>query len=267
MNGLLLLLGSAVFALALAAQDETEIEPLHNPRTSPDDVAAGAKTFRSHCAPCHGLHGEGGRGPNLRSGIFHHGGSDRDLLNHISDGIAGTEMPGIFYSPDRVWQVVAYVRSLHQGKSVGLRGDVSAGARLFQRSGCGNCHRVAGQGGRLGPDLTTIGATRSPEHLRESILDPNADVRERYWVASATDAAGKTYMGFLINEDTYTVQFIDFDEQLHSLSKSELSSYKVEKVSKMPSYKARLSATELDDLVAFLSSLRTMPDRVEGNSR
>jgi mono/diheme cytochrome c family protein len=51
---------------SLFAQNEI----VRNPRTSPEDIAAGAKTFRSHCAPCHGIHGEGGRGPNLALGIF-----------------------------------------------------------------------------------------------------------------------------------------------------------------------------------------------------
>ena len=63
---------------------------LQNPRTSPDDVAQGAKTFRSHCASCHGLHGEGGIGPRLASGRFYHGSTDADLLNNISNGIPGT---------------------------------------------------------------------------------------------------------------------------------------------------------------------------------
>src|SRR5258708_22100466 len=84
-----------LWAVALAAQ---------NPHTSPEDVAAGAKTFRSHCAACHGMTAEGARGPNLAAGVFFHGNTDNDLLNNISDRI-GTEMPGLFYSPDRVWPV------------------------------------------------------------------------------------------------------------------------------------------------------------------
>ena len=41
------------------------------PKMTADDVTAGAKTFRSHCAECHGLNGEGGRGPNLSDGVFY----------------------------------------------------------------------------------------------------------------------------------------------------------------------------------------------------
>jgi putative heme-binding domain-containing protein len=239
------------FALALCAQSDD----VRNPRTSPQDVAAGAKTFRSHCSPCHGYNGEGGRGPNLASGVFYRGGSDAELLKNISDGIPGTEMPGLFYSPDRVWQVIAYIRSLSQSRPA-ASGDSAAGARVFAANGCPNCHRVAGQGGRLGPDLTEIGRIRSLDHLRQAVVAPGADVRERYWVVSFKDQSGNAQSGFVMNEDTYTVQFMDLNGRLHSEAKAGLTGYKVEKISKMPSYQGKLSDAQLNDLVAYLSSLR-----------
>jgi cytochrome c oxidase cbb3-type subunit 3 len=251
------LAGLTWFSVTLAAAlTQAEEISTYNPLTSPADVAAGAKTFRSHCAPCHGLQGEGGRGPNLASGVFFHGGTDLDLLNNISDGLPGTEMPGLFYSPDRVWQVVAFIRSLNAGKETEPTADVARGAELFKSKGCYQCHRVNGEGGRLGPDLSDIGRTRSVEHLGAAVADPNADVRQRYWVVSFKDASGKSQEGFLMNEDTYTVQFIDMNERLHSLNKSGLKDYKLDKTSRMPSFKDTLSAAELEQLVSYLSSLR-----------
>jgi cytochrome c oxidase cbb3-type subunit 3 len=253
--GLTSLTWVAVTQVAAATQAE-ETTVTRNPRTSDADVAAGAKTFRSHCASCHGLNGEGGRGPNLTNEVFFHGSSDADLLNNISDGIPGTEMPGLFYSPDRVWQVVAYIRSLNTGKKAQPTADVARGTQLLKSKGCYRCHRVNGEGGRLGPDLSDIGRIRSIEHLRAALVDPNADVRQRYWVVSFKDASGKSQEGFLMNEDTYTVQFIDMNERLQSVSKSGLEDYKVEKTSRMPSFKDSLSPVELEQLVAYLSSLR-----------
>ena len=252
--------------MAIAIQLHAQTE-LRNPHTSPADIAAGAQTFRSHCAACHGLNGEGGRGPNLASGIFYHGASDSDLLNTISNGVAGTEMPGLFYSPDRVWQIVAYIRSLSRNGVTNQVGDPLAGARLFQDLGCTGCHRVQGEGGRLGPDLSSIGSTRSREHLREAILDPNADVRQGYWIVNAFGKDGKPISGFLMNEDTYTLQLLDFQEQLRSISKDTLTSYKVDKISKMPSYKNKVSGKDLDNLVAYLLSLRPKPEQSEGVSQ
>jgi putative heme-binding domain-containing protein len=165
-------------------------------------------------------------------------------------------MPGLFYSPDRVWQVVAFIRSLNAGKDSTPKLDAARGADVFKSKGCHQCHRVNGRGGRLGPDLSEIGRSRSVEHLRAAVVDPSADVRQRYWVVSFRDAAGKSQEGFLMNEDTYTVQFIDLSERLHSVNKSGLKEYKVEKTSKMPSLKDSLSTRELEQLVAYLSSLR-----------
>ena len=217
------------------------------------DIAAGAKTFRSHCSPCHGLNAEGGRGPDLSQGVFYRGATDEALLKNISDGIEGTEMPGLFYSPDRVWQVVAYLRSLAQREPP--KGDAARGATLFASRGCAGCHRVAGQGGRSGPDLTQVGSSRSTRHLREAMTDPGADVRQRYWLVTARGDDNRPVTGFLMNEDTYTVQFIDADNNLRSLSKAGLRDYMVQKKSAMPSF-AKLPAAELDDLTAYLSSLR-----------
>lgn len=230
---------------------------IRNPRTSAEDVAAGAKTFRSHCAECHGLSGEGGRGPNLATGEYFHGETDSALLRNISDGIPGTEMPGLFYSADRVWQVVAYLRSLHAGSASTLKGNPQAGAAVFVSTGCAGCHRVKGSGGRVGPDLTNIGKARSPQHLRDAITKPALDVRQRYWVVNLTADDGKSASGFLMNEDTYTVQFIDARGNLHSYAKTGLKDFRIEKkVSKMPAYEGKLSGQQIDDLVAYLASLR-----------
>ena len=46
--------------------------------------------------------------------------------------------------------------------------------------GCGACHKIAGQSGAIGPDLSSIGATRDSDYLRRAILDPNAEVAEGY---------------------------------------------------------------------------------------
>lgn len=241
------------FVLAVGAQN---IEETRNPRTSPSDVEAGAKTFRSHCSPCHGIKGEGGLGPNLAAGRFFHGSSDGALLNNISNGIPGTAMPGLFYSPDRVWQVVAYIRSLSAANKPRSAGDPAHGAAVFRNQRCAQCHRIRGSGGRLGPDLSEIGASRSPDFLRKSLLDPNADVQPRYWTVRFRDASGKRVEGFLMDEDTYTARLIDLEQRLRSVNKAEVTDYRIDKTSRMPSYKGSLSEKDLTDLIAYLESLQ-----------
>jgi putative heme-binding domain-containing protein len=253
MRALLLLIAAAT----IAAQQRDEVRNL---RTSPADVAAGAKTFRSHCSPCHGYDAEGGLGPRLAGGHFYHGSSDADLLNNISNGIPGTVMPGLFYSEDRIWQIVAYIRSL-RASQLQPAGDPVSGRAVFLSKGCVQCHRVSGEGGRLGPDLTFIGESRAPGYLRQSIVDPSAEVQPQYWVIMCRYPSGETSAGFLMNEDTYTIQFIDMEGKLHSVAKTDLKEFHTEKTSKMPSYKDKLTPQQLDDLVAYLSSLRSKAGR------
>ncbi len=233
----------------LFAQDK------ENPHTSPADVAAGAKTFHSHCSPCHGYQGDGGRGPNLAAGRFYHGSSDADLLKNISEGIPGTEMPGLFYNEDRVWQVVAFIRSL-SANAAHPSGDANAGAGLFRSQGCAGCHRIRGEGGALGPDLSNIGAARSLDNLKQSILAPDIEVQPTYWTVKFEDSSGKAIQGFLLNEDTYTVQLLDRAAGLHSYEKADLKNYTIDKRSTMPSYRDKLSPQQLDDLLAYLWSQR-----------
>ncbi|MCY4188523.1 MAG: c-type cytochrome, partial [Bryobacterales bacterium] len=76
---------SALAAAPAVAQPADDIE--RNPYTSAEDVAAGGRLYRSHCAVCHGLDGQGGRGAALTSGRFRHGASARGLFRRISDGI------------------------------------------------------------------------------------------------------------------------------------------------------------------------------------
>ena len=247
-----------VIVLALAAATlPAQHEEVKNPHTSPEDVAAGGRIFRSHCAVCHGLNGVGDRAPALTTGRFRHGGSDGALEETISKGIAGTEMPGIFFNGLQLWQLVAYVKSLSQGGNQEKpSGDAAAGKALFSQRGCNGCHRIDGEGGRSGPDLSDIGASRSLAHLREAILNPNEKVLPRDWTVKAVTKDGTSIMGRRMNEDTFSIQVLDAEARLVSLNKGNLSSYEVNRESTMPTYQGMIRGTDLDNLVAYLASLR-----------
>jgi putative heme-binding domain-containing protein len=241
----------------IAAGGLAQERELRNPHTTAADVAAGSRIFRSHCAECHGLHGDGGRAPKLSSGVFFHGATDADLFRNITDGIAGTAMPGVFFSGDQVWQIVAYVRSLSRsGAADRPPGDWQRGAKLFRQEQCIGCHLVRGEGGVRGPDLSVIGSQRSVAHLEQSILDPGAKVLREFWVAKLTHENGTAYSGFVMNEDTHYVQVLDFTRGLQSLTKRDLRLFQIEKSSTMPAYKGKLSESDVKDLVAYLWSLR-----------
>ena len=229
-----------------------------NPHTSPDDVAAGGRVFRSHCAVCHGPDGRGGRGSNLTRGEFRHATNDEELYEVIAEGIPGTEMASTFFHGKQLWQVVAYVRSLGQRASgPPPRGNAVNGKQLFLgKGGCQSCHMIGGEGGRLGPDLSLVGETRSIEHLRTSILKPSQDVTPDDRSIRAVTRDGTTITGRRLNEGTYSVQLIDSRENMVSLLKEELTKYEVILESTMPSYEGKFTPAELDDLIAYLASLQ-----------
>jgi putative heme-binding domain-containing protein len=244
--------------LAAPAFAQHGVEGLSNPFNTPEDAEAGGRIFRSHCAVCHGPEGSGGKATDLKLGRFRHGSSDSELYTTISDGIPGTEMPGIFFNGKQMWQIVAYVRSLSEGRAAEqAKGDAAKGKALFfGKGGCTSCHRVNGEGSRTGPDLSDIGAMRSLAHLEAALLDPNQQVLPQHWYVDALTKDGKTVRGRRLNEDTFSVQLLGSDQRLTSLRKQDLKEYKVIKTSAMPSYEGKLSGAELDDLITYLASLR-----------
>ena len=115
---------------------------------------------------------------------------------------------------------------------------------------------IGGSGGRLGPELDEIGLRRSLRFLRDSLIDPGAYVNPEHRSATVVAKDGTKIRGIVLNEDDYSIQLRDMREDLRSFLKSDLKEIRYEKESLMPSYKAALSAAELENLIAYLSSLR-----------
>ena len=227
-----------------------------NPHNTPEDVAAGKKHFDSRCAVCHGPDGRGNRGPDLTRNVYRHGNSDRAIFMNILSGIAGTGMPSIRLSDREMWQIVAYVGTLRRPAGDAAPGDPLAGRELFARHDCGRCHFVDGVGGRLGPDLSAVGWSRSAAHLRASVVDPTDDVEDNQRQIAVTDDSGEQTRGVLRNEDAYSTLMLDSSGRLRAFSKSGLQTVDRTEASLMPSFAGRIQDRELDDLVAYLSSLR-----------
>lgn len=246
-----LLLASA--ASALAGQDE------ENPFTESADVRIGERMFLRYCGRCHGDNAKGGIGPDLTTGRFRHGGDDVALFRVISEGVPGTEMIPVLRnrSDQAIWQVVTYLRSLSTPADIELAGSAAAGQQLFTGKGdCASCHMVAGEGGRLGPELSEIGNARSPEELKMDLLDPNASVQPRWWTMRVVRRDGSRVEGFRIGDDTFSLRIMDADENLWSFPKKGLRSIEVIESSTMPSYAERLTTSDVDDLVAYLFTRR-----------
>jgi cytochrome c oxidase cbb3-type subunit 3 len=217
----------------------------------------GKRLFEGQCALCHGQTAQGGRGPNLAQPRLRRAPDDAAMFKLIQNGIPGTEMDGAWQMTDReIADVVAYVRSLGRLPRELLPGDAARGQTLYSKQGCASCHVVSGAGTGFGPELTEVGAKRSAANLREHLTDPGKSPPEGFMMVRAVMRDGRKLSGIRLNEDSFTVQIRDASGALHSLRKRDLTEYKkLPGESPMPSFRTR-SAAELDDLVAYLASLR-----------
>jgi cytochrome c oxidase cbb3-type subunit 3 len=136
-------------------------------------------------------------------------------------------------------------------------GAVVRGKAIFEGKGaCQSCHRVSAVGSRVAPDLTTIGTVLSADALTKALTDPNAALRPTVRSIRAVTKDGKVVVGLRLNEDRYTVQFIDEQERLRSLTKSDLREYEILTTARMPSYREKLTPAEIADVVSYLRSLK-----------
>src|SRR5271163_1372813 len=142
----------------------------------------GEYQFRINCALCHGLGARGGgRGPDLTRAQKKHTHSDAEMFQVISNGIPGTAMPangtngqGVGMTDEEIWQIITYIRSQEAKAPAKPIGNVAHGKELFYGdANCSLCHMVEGKGGRMGPELTSVGGSRTREAIIDSVRNPS----------------------------------------------------------------------------------------------
>src|SRR5947208_4637813 len=142
------------------------------------DVEAGYTLYNANCITCHGANGDSIPGVNLRTNQFRRVATDAELNRLIQTGIPGTAMPPGRYTTADLAGLVAYIRSMRDFDTIAPgRGDAVHGQTIFEEKGnCTSCHRVNRKGSRVAPDLSDIGAIRSPDALRRSLMDPTGSL-------------------------------------------------------------------------------------------
>jgi cytochrome c oxidase cbb3-type subunit III len=256
--------------VAVAADDRN---PLAG---DPKAAKAGEYEFRINCALCHGLGARGGgRGPDLTRAQKKHATSDAVMFQIINNGIPGTAMPangtngqGVGMTDEEIWELITYIRSVEVKTPSKPIGDVAHGKELFYGdANCSLCHMINGKGGRLGPELTSVGGTRTVEAIIDSVrnpsrrlawglTEPTKEFAQEYETITVMTADGREIRGVALNEDHFSVQLMDTNEQIHLLEKDKLRSFKKSRESMMPKYDATvLNDKDLGDIVAYLISV------------
>jgi len=260
----------AIVIVAIGAHAADDPNPLAG---DPKAAKLGEFQFRINCALCHGLGARGGgRGPDLTRAVKKHTHSDADMFQVISNGIPGTAMPangtngqGVGMTEEEIWQIITYIRSQEVKAPAQAAGNASHGKELFYGdANCSTCHMVEGKGGRLGPELTSVGGARTREAIVDSVRNPSRrlawglteatkEFPQEYESVTVMTADRKEIKGVTLNEDSFSVQIMDASEEIHLLQKNELLSFQKSRQSAMPKYGADiLSDKDLEDIVAYL---------------
>ena len=227
---------------------------------TPGDIEEGIRIYRTSCIGCHGGEGASVTGIDLGHGKFRRVSSDEEIVKVIMNGVPGTGMPATPLSPPRAYTVVAFIHTMSDPpgrKSIAAKsGNADRGKALFEdKARCIGCHRIRGNGGRSGPDLSEAGLTLRAIEVESAMLDPDAEnsFRSRPFRVVPKDGAAVT--GLLLNQDSFSVQMQDDQGNLRSFPKSELRESGPAN-GLMPSYRDKLNAQELADIIAYLGSQR-----------
>src|SRR5215471_4267081 len=146
-------------------------------------------------------------------------------------------------------------------------GNSDRGKTIFwsANSQCSPCHKVHGQGGEVGPDLSQIGGKFDRTHLIESILVPSAEIPQGYHATVIETRSGRIVTGIVKSESSTTLTLLDGDGKTITVPPGDIEHREVSKVSLMPEGLAdQMTPAEFTDLIAYLATLHTRREATPG---
>lgn len=138
-------------------------------------------------------------------------------------------------------------------------GDAKQGREIFNNhveAQCSRCHRVGERGSEIGPELTQIAQKRDAKHLLKSLLDPSAEIDEKYRSQMFMMDTGEVIKGVLLSRDETTTTLADASGASLEIANDEIEDTSVQKTSLMPEIVKILSPREVRDVLAYLQSLK-----------
>ncbi len=143
-------------------------------------------------------------------------------------------------------------------KDVAAAGDPARGEAIYRRPAlaCMACHAIAGGGGKVGPDMVSLGASSPVDYIVDSLLSPSAKIKEGYHTVAVTMKNGTAISGTLVREGGGSIVVRDGTGKEIEIADTRVQSKTIVPVSLMPpALTASLKRSEFLDLVAYLSSL------------
>ena len=150
---------------------------------------------------------------------------------------------------------------------VGSGESALRGEQIYQRTAmaCATCHLVNGSGGRLGPDLSTVGSYMTPESILESLLNPSTDIKQGYETVIVTRKDKTIVSGLLQRKTDTSVLVRDPAGKVVSIPVGEVAKIDTSPVSLMPpGLTSSLRRDELVDLMSYLTNLGASQPTGEG---
>lgn len=157
--------------------------------------------------------------------------------------------------PGKDWTTEAVVAL--EGKLKSGR-NFKNGERAFAAARCVVCHRVGGDGGATGPDLSQVAGRFGIKELAEALVEPSKVVSDQYKASVIRTIDEKTYVGKIVNEtnDKYTMVVDPEDStKVVEVKKTDVASVKPSNVSLMPDKLLNsLNEREVLDMLAYMLS-------------
>jgi putative heme-binding domain-containing protein len=139
-------------------------------------------------------------------------------------------------------------------------GDPQRGRELFvdeKLTKCGVCHKIGGQGGDAGPDLSAIGGKFGRPHLIESLLEPSRQIVEGYRTSVIVKTSGQVLTGIAKEQPDGSLSIVDGDGKRHTVPTADIDARRDSAVSLMPlGLERTVTHEQFTDLIAYLESLR-----------
>ena len=169
--------------------------------------------------------------------------------------------------PGRLWTHAEALKAWDDAKSKGTL-DFENGQKMFAAALCSQCHRMGGNGGAQGPDLSGLGARTAPADVLMSIVQPSAVVSDQYANSVIGRVDGGKTIGRILNEEGDKLQLavnpFDFSVQL-AVNRSDILAIDRSAESPMPvGLINSLNAQEVADLIAYLVSGANPKDKMFG---